>query len=53
MKNPPTSLPSSSIVSWNSIRIAFLLAITLNDIDVLAADVGDAYMNAPTKEKVS
>ena len=51
MTNPPTSLTYSSVVSRDSVRIAFLLA-ALNDIDILAADVGNAYLNAPTKEKV-
>mmetsp|Transcript_12139 Transcript_12139/g.17505 ORF Transcript_12139/g.17505 Transcript_12139/m.17505 type:complete len:474 (-) Transcript_12139:35-1456(-) len=41
----------SSVVSRESVRIAFLIA-ALNDIDLLAADVGNAYLNAPTKEKV-
>ena len=51
MTNPPTSLTYSSVVSRDSVRIAFLLA-ALNDIELLAADVGNAYLNAPTKEQV-
>lgn len=43
MTNPPTSLTYSSVISRDSVRIAFLLA-TLNDIDILAADVGNAYL---------
>jgi hypothetical protein len=39
-------------VSRDSIRIAFTLA-ALNDLDVLSADVQGAYLNAPTKEKIS
>jgi hypothetical protein len=34
-----------------SVRIAFTLA-AFNDLDVLAADVQNAYLNAPTKERV-
>ena len=49
--DPPTTLTYSSVVSRDSIRIAFLIA-ALNDIDILAADVGNAYLNAPTREKV-
>jgi hypothetical protein len=44
-------LTYSSVVSRDSIRLAFLIA-ALNDIEVLFADVGNAYLNAPTKEKV-
>ena len=40
----------SSVVSRDSVRIAFLLA-ALNDLDILAADVQNAYLNAPTREK--
>ena len=40
----------SSVVSRDSVRIALTIA-SLNDLDVLAADVQNAYLNAPTKEK--
>jgi hypothetical protein len=52
MTNHPTSLAYSSVVSRDSARISFLLA-ALNGIDILAADVSNAYLNAPTKEKVT
>mmetsp|Transcript_2147 Transcript_2147/g.3294 ORF Transcript_2147/g.3294 Transcript_2147/m.3294 type:complete len:1178 (+) Transcript_2147:1032-4565(+) len=48
---PPTELTYSSVVSGESVRIGFLLA-ALNDVDIVAADVGNAYLNAFTKEKV-
>jgi len=48
---PPTQLTYSSVVSRESVRIGFLLA-ALNDVDIVAADVGNAYLNATTKEKV-
>ncbi len=51
MADPPATLTYSSVVSRDSIWIAFLLA-ALNDLDILAADVGNAYLNAPTREKV-
>ena len=49
--DPPKESTYSSVVSRNSIRIAFTLA-ALNDLDVLSADVQGAYLNAPIKEKV-
>ena len=51
MTDPPKESTYSSVVSRDSIRIAFLPA-ALNDLDVLSADVQGAYLNAPTKEKV-
>jgi hypothetical protein len=49
--DPPTSVTYSSVVSRDSVRIAFLLA-ALNDLEILAADKGNAYLNADTREKV-
>jgi hypothetical protein len=49
--DPPKESTYSSVVSRDSITIAFTLA-ALNDLDVLSADVQGAYLNAPTKEKV-
>ena len=51
MTEAPTSITYSSIVSRDSIKIAFLLA-ALNDIDVMACDISNAYLNAPCKEKI-
>jgi hypothetical protein len=48
---PPKCLTYSSVVAQDSVCLAFLIA-ALNDLDILAADVGNAYLNAPTKEKV-
>jgi len=47
----PSTMTYSSVVSRESIRIAFLIA-TLNDLDIFAADVGNAYLNAPCQEKI-
>jgi hypothetical protein len=47
----PKESTYSSIVSRDSVRIAFLYA-ALNDLDILSADVQNAYLNAPTKEKL-
>ena len=41
----------SSMVSRDSVRIAFLIA-ALNDLEILGANVGNAYLNAETREKV-
>jgi hypothetical protein len=51
MTDPPAHLTYSSVVSRDSVRLAFLLA-ALNDLDLLAADIGNAYLNANTREKV-
>ena len=49
--DPPKESTYSSVVSRDSVRIAFLIA-ALNNLDILSADVQNAYLNAPTKEKV-
>jgi hypothetical protein len=51
MTDPPMSLTYSSVVSCESVRLEFLIA-ALNDIEILAADIGNAYLTAYTKEKV-
>jgi len=51
MTDPPIHMTYSSVVARDSVRLAFLIA-ALNDLDLLAADIGNAYLNAPTKEKV-
>jgi len=51
MTDPPDSITYSTVVSRDSVRIAFLLA-ALNDLDLLATDIGNAYLNAPAREQV-
>ena len=51
MTAPPTSMTYASVVSRESVRIAFLLA-ALNDMDMLTGDIGNAYLNAYTTEKI-
>ena len=51
LTEPPTSITYSSVVSRDSVRLAFLIA-ALNDIEIIACDVGNAYLNAPCREKV-
>ena len=41
----------ASVVSRESVRILFTIA-ALNDLDVMVTDIGNAYLNAKTKEKV-
>jgi hypothetical protein len=41
----------SSVVSHDSVRLAFLIA-ALNDLEILSADVQNAYLNAHTKRKI-
>jgi hypothetical protein len=47
----PESITYSSVVSRESVRIAFLIA-ALNDLDVLCCDIGNAYLNADCREKI-
>jgi len=50
----PGSVTYSSVVICDSIRLAFLIAGLLNDLDVLvlAGDVTNAYLNYPCREKI-
>ena len=45
----PVGLCYSSVVSRDSVRIAFLV-YALNDLDNLACDIYNAYLNAPCLE---
>ena len=47
----PSSLTYSSVVSRDSVRLAFLIA-ALHDLEVLACDIQNAYLTAPCREKV-
>jgi len=49
--DPPSTLTYSSVVSRESIHIASLIA-ALNDLQVCAVDVGNAYLNSKMREKV-
>lgn len=42
----------SSVVTRESVRVAFTSMAALNDLDVIMSDVGNAYLNAKTSEKV-
>jgi hypothetical protein len=47
----PASLTYSSVVSRDSVRIAFLTAALLG-VEVMSCDVSNAYLNAPCREKI-
>ena len=47
----PSSITYSIVVSRESVRIAFLLA-SLNDFDICACYIGNAYLNAKYREKI-
>ena len=47
----PGLITYSSVVSRDSARLAFLIA-GLNELDVLAGDVTNAYLNALCREKI-
>ena len=49
--DPPSSITYASVVSRESVRIAFLLA-ALNGLDIMAADIGNAYLNTPVRERI-
>ena len=48
---PPSQTNYSTVISRDSVRIAFLIA-ALSDVEILSAEIGIAYLNAPTKELV-
>ena len=47
----PNSLTYSSVVSRESVKIAFHIA-ALNDLDLMSCDIGNAYLNAKCREKI-
>lgn len=49
--DPPSAVTYSTVVSRDSVRICLTLA-ALNDLEVLSADVENAYLTAPCREKV-
>ena len=51
MVETPSFLTYASVVSRDTVRIALTIA-ALHDLDVKAADVQNAYLTAPTTEKV-
>ena len=49
LTNPPSSVTYSSVVSRDSVRLC-LLAAALNNLDVMCADIENAYLSAPPRE---
>ena len=48
---PLSLIAYPSFVSRDSVGIAFLLS-SLNEIDIFACDIGNAYLNAKYREKL-
>lgn len=48
---PPVSITYSTVVSRDSVRILLTIA-ALNGLDVMGADIQNAFLSAPNKEKV-
>jgi hypothetical protein len=46
LTDPPASITYLSVVARDAVCITFMIA-ALNDLSVLVADVGNAYLNAP------
>jgi hypothetical protein len=51
MTEPPASITYSSVVSRESVRIMLMIA-ALNDLTVMTADIQNAYLHAPCREKI-
>ena len=49
--DPPASSTYSTVVSRDSVRICLTIA-ALNDLQILAADIENAYLTAPCRENV-
>ena len=47
----PKYMTYFSVVSHDTVRIGFLVA-DLNNLDVLASDIHNAFLEAPNKEKI-
>ena len=51
MTDTPVGLCYSSVVSRDSVIISFLVA-ALNDLDILACDISNGYINAAFRERI-
>jgi hypothetical protein len=51
MTEPPAEATYSSVVSRESVRMAFLIA-ALNELDICVANVTNTYINADNREKI-
>ena len=50
-KDVPAHTTFSTVASRDSVRIGFLIA-ALNDLDIMVCDIGNAFLNAPNRERV-
>ena len=48
---PPSSATYSSVVTRESVRMAFLI-YGMNNLDICSCGIGYAYLNAPCQEKM-
>ena len=51
LTDDPATITYSSVVLRDLVRITLTMA-ELNGLDVMCCDVGNAYLNAPCREKV-
>lgn len=51
LTNVPASMTYSSVVSRDTVRIGFFIA-ALNDLNILAGDIQNAFLEAPVGEKI-
>ena len=51
MTDPPAIITYASVVSRKSVQIALMIAM-LNNLDILSADIKNAYLNATCDEKI-
>ena len=51
MTEAPSSITYTGVVAHDSVRLAFLIA-ALNGLDILACEMGNAYLNAHCCEKI-
>ena len=51
MTDPATEDVFSGVVNMETVRICFVLS-ALNELEVCAGDIGNAYLHGRTKEKV-
>ena len=51
MTDPPSSITYASVISRESVRVALLVA-ALNDLNVMSADIKNAYLSSLCDEKV-
>ena len=49
-KNVPSHATFSTVASRDSVRLAFLIA-GLNNLNILSADIGNAFLNAPPRKR--